>query len=299
MPGFQIFLPDGAAIAAEHWPRPGAPRVVFSHGAGLAVGAYRAFLIDLARGYDLIAVDLRGHGASADAAMPDTGLIDRLAADMEAIWQALRTRLGGAPMASVFHSLSGVLALLQSLEQGPRWGALALLDPAMTPPADHPLMAAKLLGTETMVRRVIARRARFDSMDSFAKFLRGRPEFKGWRDGTHADFAAATLRRDPETGQMLLCLPPAAEAQIYRENVLPELTASLHKITTPLRFICSDPDGPHASPIPTLCAAIADMFDVGFEIVPGTTHMLPLEEPEACVAAITGFLGQHGFGPAA
>jgi pimeloyl-ACP methyl ester carboxylesterase len=296
---FDIPLDDGASLGALHWRHPGAPAIAFSHGAGLAVGGYRDFLQLLADRYDLIAFDLRGHGLSAGARLPGTGVLEVLTEDMEAVWTAVRGRTGGAPAAGVFHSISGVLAIRQVVARGPRWAALALLDPPLTPPEGHALMPVKRNGTEIMVRRVTNRRDRFPSVEAFAAELAGRAEFARWRDGAHRLLAEATLMPDPEDGDWTLSVPPAREAQIYRENVLPELGARLADIATPIRFICSDPDGPHASPIPRLCSAVAGEAGVAMEIVRGTTHMLPLEEPEACADAVTAFLTQNGFPPAA
>ena len=190
-------------------------------------------------------------------------------------------------MFGVFHSLSGVLALMQSVLYGPRWAALALLDPALTPPPGHPMAAVKRKATGIMIDRVASRRARFPSARDYAAILRRRPEFDGWRAGSHDRFAAATVRTDPDTGDAILCVSPTAEAQIYRENSLPWLTEALAGLATPFRFICSDPAVRDASPIPTICAAIAADLGLDIETVPGTTHMLPLEEPEPCADAVS------------
>lgn len=294
---FDIPLDDGASIGALHWPRAGASTVAFSHGAGLAVGGYADFVEILTRRYDLIAFDLRGHGISAGARLPPSGILDLMTGDMEAIRTGLAKRTGGAPVAGVFHSISGVLALRQTVADGPGWGALALIDPPLTPPEGHPLMPVKRNGTEIMVRRVAKRRARFPDVEAFADELAGRAEFAGWRPGAHRRLAEATLMPDMEDGDWVLRVPPALEAQLYRENVLPELALQLGGLESPVRFVCSDPDGPHASPIPRLCAAISEEAGIGMEIVPGTTHMLPLEQPEACADAVTAFLAANGFPP--
>lgn len=290
-----IPLADGGRLALWRWPRPCAARVVFSHGVGLASGAYGHFLALMARRWEVIAFDLRGHGGSVGAPLPASGLLDRMTTDMEEVWHGIGQRFGDVPAAGVFHSIAGVLALRQIVRHGARWGALALLDPALTPTETHALMPLKRKATEVMVRRTVMRRSRFPDIAAYAAELARRPEFAGWHEGAHAMLAAATLRDDPATGEAVLRVLPATEARLYRENVLPDLATSLAGLPVPVRLICSDPEAPHASPIPTLCRAIAEGAGLGFETVRGTTHMLPLEKPEACVDAVGAFLAEHGF----
>ncbi len=294
----EIALPDGALLKIQQRRRAGAVRVVFSHGAGLAIAGYESFVQALSLGYEVVSFDLRGHGTNSTAALPDDGILDRLTDDMEAIWHHLAERLDPAPTVGVFHSISGILALRQIMEFGPRWAALALLDPPMTPPAGHRLMPMKQDATAVMIRRTAKRRHRFEDAREYAADLARRPEFGGWQEGTHLLLAAATLRPDEGAGGSVLIVPPETEAQIYRENVLPGLAPTLPGLSLPLRMICSDPEGRYASPIPTLCEAIARDCGIGFETVRNTTHMLPLEQPQACADAVAAFLAANGFPPA-
>lgn len=289
---------DADTLRLHRFGRSRTIRIVVSHGAGLAIAAYDSFIQVLAKRYEVVSFDLRGHGTNASVILPENGLLDRLTADMEVVWNHIAEYLDPAPTVGVFHSISGIVALQQLVQFGPRWAALALLDPPMTPPAGHRLMPMKEEGTAAMIRRTVKRRNQFKDAQEYAGELAQRPEFSGWQDGAHLLLAKATLRPDEGTGKSTLIVAPETEAHLYRENVLPDLVPKLPQLSLPIRMICSDSEGPFASPIPTLCEAIAHEYEIGFEVIRNTTHMLPLERPEACADAVISFLAANGFPPA-
>ena len=79
--------------------------------------------------------------------------------------------------------------------------------------------------------------------------------------------------------------------------MLPEIGEGLSHLPLPVRLICSDPEGPHASPVPALCRALGGEAGICVDILRGTTHMLPLEEPEACAKTVADFLSGCGMPP--
>jgi pimeloyl-ACP methyl ester carboxylesterase len=106
--------------------------------------------------------------------------------------------------------------------------------------------------------------------------------------------ARHTLRRMPD-GRWTLCCPPEFEAHVFRSNLDPSLFHRLREIGIPLRFIAGDPDSPYAAPAAPIAKAAHDILGVDYAMIPGTTHFLQFEEPQACRDLVVEFLRRHGL----
>lgn len=111
-------------IAADHWPASDRPPVILLHGGGQTRHAWgetgRALS---ARGYEVIAMDLRGHGDSGWAADQDYSF-DAYRDDLAAVQAYL-----GRPAVLIGASLGGIAALLAAGEGDPALvRALVLVD---------------------------------------------------------------------------------------------------------------------------------------------------------------------------
>ena len=62
----------------------------------------------------------------------------------------------------------------------------------------------------------------------------------------------------------------------------------------PVLLVGADPDVERPSPTATTNKAMAEEGGFDYVAIPGTGHMLQLEEPEACVRAMEDFLARHG-----
>src|ERR1700681_4328727 len=62
---FEAVMEDGAIIRVRRHGVPGAPRLVLSHGNGLAIDGYFSFWGRLLDRYDVIVYDFRNHGRKA------------------------------------------------------------------------------------------------------------------------------------------------------------------------------------------------------------------------------------------
>ena len=101
---------------------------------------------------------------------------------------------------------------------------------------------------------------------------------------------------DPETGNWVLCCPPAGESRVYATNSALDLCPRLGALTGPFKIIASDPDDPHARAPALVNRALHEDFGHAYEAVPGVTHMLQLEQPEECARIATAFFDESGFG---
>ena len=63
-------------------------------------------------------------------------------------------------------------------------------------------------------------------------------------------------------------------------------------IACPIKVLGADPTLPFAY-LPTL--DLGDIREVDYDFLPDATHFLPLEQPEACAAALREFLAEHGL----
>jgi pimeloyl-ACP methyl ester carboxylesterase len=103
-----------------------------------------------------------------------------------------------------------------------------------------------------------------------------------------------TLRPLPE-GHWTLCCHPTFEADVFRNNVDPTLLDRLRDVPVPLRIIAGDPDAAYTSPTAAIAKSARDLFGIDYTMVPGTTHFLQFEEPQACRDRLIDFLQRHGL----
>ena len=74
----------------------------------------------------------------------------------------------------------------------------------------------------------------------------------------------------------------------YGRSFFPLLDLDL--VTCPKKIVGADPTLPH-SYLPTLDQRLA--YEVDYDFIPETTHLLQLEKPEECVAVTREFLERH------
>ena len=95
-------------------------------------------------------------------------------------WHEVEREFGSKPVAGVFHSLSGLIAIRHALEHQHRWRALVLFDPPIYPRDGHPLRDAQQGDKDSLAVRARKRTERYQTPHAFAKqFARGRSS----RDG--------------------------------------------------------------------------------------------------------------------
>ncbi len=135
---FNVTMDDGAVIIARRHGNPDGPRLVLSHGNGLAIDGYLPFWRLLCDRYEIVLFDVRNHGRNPLHGISGHNL-PRFMRDVERIWWTIEENLGRKKTVGVFHSLSSIAAVLHALEFGSRWAALILFDPPIYPREGHPL----------------------------------------------------------------------------------------------------------------------------------------------------------------
>lgn len=287
-------MEDGAIIRLRRHGNPAGPRLVLSHGNGLAIDGYYAFWSRLLDRYDLILFDFRNHGQN-----PLHGASGHhwpnLVSDLERIWRVIAEEWGERPTAGIFHSLSAVSSVRHTLDKGPRWNPLVLFDPPFPPPPDHPLYAAQTAGEDGIAARARRRTERFKDPSELEETFRTRPPFALWQPESCHLMARATLRRDDHAGDWVLACPRDLEAHIFETNRDPNLWRRIRNIPVPFKLIGGDPDHEFRQAPAELSRALHNEIGCEYEAIPHTTHFLQLERPDECIRAMESFLREQRF----
>jgi len=286
-----LTMSDGAVIRLRQYGHPGRPRLVLSHGNGLAINAYLPFWLPLAEKFELLLFDVRNHGENPPHD-PTAHHWGRIAKDMGEIFAGIQVHFGQAATIGVFHSLSAVAALMHDLSAEPSWAALALFDPPLYPPHGHPLQANAQAEINNMARRALRRSAHYSSPERFATQLARRPAFKHLVPGALLLFARSTLRWD-DSGYWVLRNPRELEARIYATNIDATIWPRLRTLRQPTILIGADPVCPHAGAPARICRAIHDELGVDYKMIAETSHFLQIEKPSACRHVVSEFLARH------
>ena len=290
----ELKMEDGAVIRVRrHGTREG-PRLVLSHGNGLAIDGYFTFWGRLLDRYEVIVYDFRNHGQNPPH-HPAHHQWKRFILDDERIWHAIRQAWGAKPAAGAFHSLSAVTAVMHTLEMGARWDPLVLFDPPIHPREGHPLQAIQISHEGEIAARARRRTERYKNPQDLARLFAHVPQFKRWRPEAYALMARATLRHDQAAGDWVLACPRDLEAHVFESNRDATIWPRMRDLPVPCKLICGDPENEHKQPPALIGRAIAEETALEYEAIPGTTHFLQLEKPEECVRAMESFLCKRGF----
>ncbi|MBV8889535.1 MAG: alpha/beta hydrolase [Alphaproteobacteria bacterium] len=285
---------DGAVFRVRRHGNRGGVRLVVSHGNGFAADGYLPFWAPLLRDFEVVALDMRNHGHNppSDPANHDYA---HFAQDIGSLADGIAAAFGAKPTAGLFHSMAAQSALIHALDIGWLWEALVLFDPPNMPPegdAARPPMIGYLERLESWAQ---SRRPRFENPGELARDYAATRAGRDWVAGSHELVAQSVLRRDPERGDWVLRCPPALESAIYRAGITLGLWPRHRQLAGPIKLIGGDPD--RAFPAPTALSNRALARDGGFDYaaIPGTGHLLQLEQPQACVAAALDFLAHLGL----
>jgi len=290
---FEVAMRDGAIIRVRQHGKPGAPRLVLSHGNGLAIDGYYPFWGPLRERYEVVVFDMRNHGRNPLHTI-EGHKWENFPDDLETIFQAINCELGAKPSAGVFHSMSAVVAAMHSLLHGRRFDALVLFDPPIMPREGHALLTQFQRSDKTgLAERARRRPASYkDPLDLARQFER---RFKRWRPEAYELMARATLRHDRSSGEWVLACAREFEAHVFSSSNDGSLWTRVAHSPVPLKLVCGDPrlEGADA---PTLIGkALAEESGIAYEAIPETSHFLQIERPDECIRSMEDFLKPLGL----
>ena len=281
----EVRLDDGTAVTLRRHGNPDGPRLVMSHGNGLAIDLYYPFWSLLADDFDIILYDLRNHGWNDVGTLRNHNL-PTLVSDHDHIVEEIDRRYGDKPRVGVYHSVSGLVSLL-SPGMGSGYSALFLFDPPICKTGDgddHEVFEAAALHKAALTRR---RTYRFKTRAEFAEFLPFMPAFQRVLPGVCDLAAEATLREDAHGEGYELRCPREYEAQIVDYARVFAVAVDFASIVCPVKVLGADPTLPYAF-LPTI--DLSDVHGVDYDFLPEASHFLQLEQPDECVAVVREFV---------
>jgi pimeloyl-ACP methyl ester carboxylesterase len=274
-----IALPSrgGEMSALELGPPDRPVDIVFSHANGYNARTYRTILEPLAGEYRILALDLRGHGASTLSTAIE-GRVGWLEFRDDLL--ALLAAACEAPAVLAGHSMGGTSSLLAAAAEPHRARALALFDPVIVPVE---LQAnEEAMRTSPLASGALKRRADFPSRQAAFDAYRGRGGFRTWSDAQLADYVEAAFAETP-AGEVTLTCRPEWEASNFRTHNYDGL-AAFRQSRAPIRILRA------AEASTCRIDGYEDELQAGgrisIEVVPGTTHFLPMERPDLVQATL-------------
>lgn len=243
--------------------------LVFSHANGFNARTYRTILSPLTERLRIIAFDMRGHGASTLPADPERhpgwhGFRDDLL--------ALLAAEADGPVVLAGHSMGGTTSLLAAAAAPERVKALALFDPVIFDGAqviDRP-------GDNGLAAGAERRRAVFPDKAAVVAGYTGKGAFRTWRPEQLADYVEAGFAPTSQ-GEVTLACAPAWEAANFRTHGYDPFGA-LSALTRPTRILRAE----HGSTcqIEEHLGVLEGNPNIRHQVVPGTSHFLPMERPD-------------------
>ena len=283
-----VRLGDGAVTALRRHGNPSGPRIVLSHGNSLATDLYYPFWTRFEDDFDLVVYDLRNHGWNSVGHLRSHN-VPTLIDDHMRIQEAIQRDFGKKPQAGVFHSLSALVSLLAPTRGG-EFVARVLFDPPLCefgPSREECADVARRAATMTL-----SRADRYPTRDDFAEVLLYMPAFQWVVPGVRELMARTTLRRAADGGDYTLRCPPEYEARIYRYAGQFAALIDFGALACPTKVIGADPAIPYTY-FPT--TDLGHIPTVDYDFLPGGTHLLQLEQPEACAEATREYLKASGL----
>jgi pimeloyl-ACP methyl ester carboxylesterase len=279
MPSFASY--DGTQISYRVL-GDGPPLVCLPGGPGRAA-EYLGDLGGLGRSRQLVLLDPRGVGLSADPADPETFRVGRLISDVE----SLRVHLGLDRMDLLAHSAGAILATLYAAAYPGRLSTLILVTPG--------LAAVGVDGSDEQRRAALGRRAAEPwyqaALAALEKIFAGDRSMDAFRASRPFYYG-----RWDEAAQAHATMGVAARHQAAREGFfadaafdIPATRAALKKLTAPVLLYAGalDPMVP-----PAMVREAAPLFnDATVVVQPGAAHFPWVDDPAAFAAAIASFLG--------
>ena len=258
----------GAMAVLEFGPADRPVDIVFLHATGFNALTYRQILQPLGDTLRVVAVDQRGHGATTlDATVDGRRDWGACTADLLAVLEVLN--IESAVLSG--HSMGASVALLAAPQASSRVRSLVLFDPVIMPVAIR-----SQAGDSPIQRGAARRRANFPSRAAAFAAYHARGAFTTWPDAILHDYVTAGFRDLPD-GEVTLACAPAWEAWVFsaQDN---DVAGAFATSQCPIRILKAE----HRSTFGSDAATAEALRDprISLEVVPGSSHFLPMERPD-------------------
>ena len=266
---------DGA-LAGLHWRADEAPQLVFLHATGFCASAYRPMFELLNGRFEILALDLRGHGRTRLQADPtDFKSWTTYADDVVFALDATPAPAPGRLLAG--HSLGAVVATLAAAG-GARSDRLALIEPVATPMTVSTMARTPIwpliAGRWPLVRRARSRRATFPSRTAAAESYRRKPLFARWAPGALGGYLEDGLV-DDAAGVRLACEPQWEAATFMAQSH--NFWSAIKRVRAPISVLTArDP----TSTVRPMAERALRRLGTAMTVETGASHLIPFERPD-------------------
>lgn len=256
--------------------------VIFSHANGFNARTYRTILSPLAHELRILAIDLRGHGASTLPTAIESHGWGVFGDDLLALLAALAE----GPVVLAGHSMGATTSLLAAAKAPDRVRRLVMFDPAIIP--ELALSRPGMPSEPTLAQGALRRRASFGSKQAAFDAYLGRGAFKTWTPAQVADYVEAGFRKT-EAGVTLSCAPAWEAANFRSHNYDP--WAAFSDTRCPIDIFRAAEQS--TCLIEEREAELVGQGRIRIETVAGATHFLPMERPDLVRAALRAVVAEH------
>ena len=273
---------DGADIALWRWPQSKSrPTLHWAHATGFHGRLYHPLLDDLATDVNVLAWDMRGHGASAGAANVSTFRgWETYYRDMTALLDSQ-----DEPVWLAGHSIGATTSIMAAARRPDKVLGLILAEPVIMDPVQGlKLGLAKLLRQShrlSLAAGAARRRRVFDSHAAALDNYRGRGGFKTWPEAWLEAYVQHAFV--PQDDQVQLACNPEWESTTFahtEHNPWP----GIRQLRCPVIALAAEHGSTFLPGAQKRLQTQLPSADV--RVVAGTTHFLPMERNDTVRDAI-------------
>ncbi|MCG2581895.1 MAG: alpha/beta hydrolase [Marinobacter sp.] len=273
---------DGADIALWRWPQSKArPTLHWAHATGFHGRLYHPLLDELATDVNVLAWDMRGHGASAGAANVSTFRgWETYYRDMTALLDSQ-----DEPVWLAGHSIGATTSIMAAARRPEKVLGLILAEPVIMDPVQGlKLGLAKLLRQShrlSLAAGAARRRGVFDSHTAALDNYRGRGGFKTWPEAWLEAYVQHAFV--PQEDQLQLACSPEWESTTFahtEHNPWP----GIRQLRCPVIALAAEHGSTFSPAAQKRLQTQLPSADV--RVVAGTTHFLPMEQNDTVRDAI-------------
>ncbi len=284
----EVRMQDGASVVIRRHGNPEGPRLILSHGNGLAIDFYYPFWSQFTEECDVVIFDIRNHGWNPVGEFKNHNF-PTFVQDFEQVADAIDRYYGTKPSVGIFHSVTALAVLQPFFKQG-LFAGLILYDP---PLCKHGRGYEEFEAAATRLANLTRmRQNKFATRKNLAEVLPYLPSFQRVRPGVCELLAETTLRNSSDGDGYQLCCPPEYEAQIMEYAGNFSVLVDFDHIECPIKVLGADPTLPY-SYLPTY--ELGNVVKLDYDFLPEATHFLQLEQPEKCAEIVFEFIKKYNL----
>ena len=257
-----------------------------AHATGLCANAYTEFSQKLAKNYEIIGLDFRGHGRTLAPAEPENLFS----------WEIFYRDLVGffknqnRPIIAVGHSMGGTVSAVLAARFPELVSKLILIEPGFIPPLWRPFVyfvqKSGLSMHVPFVKNVTKRKKSWKEKSEAMNNLVSKGPFKSWRRNILEDYVNQGAKTLDDGSIELLC-DPFWEGKILATAPV-GIWSEVSKIKCPTLVVYGDKSKTF---LPSVSVKLKKLLPhVSMKKMSNTGHFIPMEKPEELAGIVSEFI---------